>query len=161
MSKGNNDIDKSTLLEIIKEVIGSNSLCHIEILPSITPVDHPHAEQDAEESARKAGTPYFLTINLKDAILWRTFKIGKTPAREDRLKTYPTLHQIAPAEGGHDLSAQRQQSLDNSSTIYHNNSPFGGRGGIAGVLQFHSQADYRKGQSERGRGRVCQARKGW
>jgi len=80
MSKGNNDIDKSILLEIINEVIGSSSLCHIEILPSTTPVDHPQAVQDAAEAARKAGTPYFLTINLKDAILWCTFKKGKTPA---------------------------------------------------------------------------------
>lgn len=112
MSKGNNDIDKSTLSEIIKEVIGPISLWHIEILPSITPVDHPHAVQDAEESAREAETPHFLTINLKDAILWRTFKKGKTLAREDRLKTYPALHHIAPAGGGHDVSAQRQKSID-------------------------------------------------
>jgi len=89
--------DESILQEIINEVIGLTSLCHIKILPSTIPVDHPHPVQEAAESARKAGTPYFLTINLKDAILWRTFKKRKTPAREDRLKTYPTLHQIAPA----------------------------------------------------------------
>jgi hypothetical protein len=34
---------------------------------------------------------------MKDAILSRTFKKGRTPAREDRLETYLTLHQIAPA----------------------------------------------------------------
>ena len=97
MSNSNTNKDESILLEIIKEGIGLSSLCHIEILPSTTPVDHLHAVQEAAESARKAGRPYFLAINLKDAILWRTFKKGKTPSREDRLKTYPTLHQIAPA----------------------------------------------------------------
>lgn len=97
MSKANTDKDKSILSEIIKEVIGSHSICHIEILSSTTPVDHPQAVQGAAEAARKAGTPYFLTIHLKDAILWHTLKKGKAPAREDRLKTYRTLHQIAPA----------------------------------------------------------------
>jgi len=97
MSHGNNVKDKSILLEIIKEVIGSHSLCYLEILSSTAPVDHPQAVQDAAEAARKLGTPYFLTINLKDAILWRTFKKGKSPSREDQLKRYPTLHQIAPA----------------------------------------------------------------
>ena len=97
MSKSNTDKDKILISEIIQEVIGSHSLCHIEIFPSGTPVDHPQAVQDVVEAARKAAMPYFLTINLKDAILWRTFKKGKSPARDDRLKTYPTLHQIAPA----------------------------------------------------------------
>jgi len=92
----NYDKDKSILLEIIKEVIGSSSLCYIKILPSRSPVDHPHSVQEAAESARKAGTPYFLTINLRDAILWRTFKKGKCPSREVQVKRYPTLHQIAP-----------------------------------------------------------------
>ena len=91
------DKDRSILLEILIEIIGFSSLCHIEILPPTTPVDHPQAVQGTAEAARKAGTPYFLTINLKDAILWYTFKKGKPPAREGRLKTYPTLHQIAPA----------------------------------------------------------------
>ena len=53
--------------------------------------------EEAAEAARKGGKVYFLTINLKEAILWRTFKKGKPASREDRLKTYPTLHQIAPA----------------------------------------------------------------
>src|SRR3989337_1649564 len=97
MSKANTGEDRIILLEIIKEVIGSPSLCYIEILSSTIPVDHPHAVQGAAEAARKVGTVCFLTINLKDAILWRTFKKGKPPAREDRLRTYPTLHQIAPA----------------------------------------------------------------
>jgi hypothetical protein len=96
VSNSNSNKEKSILLEIIKDVIGSHSLCYIEIICSPTPVDHPQAVQNAAEAARKAGTPYFLTINPKDAILWRTFKKGKTPAREDRLKTYPTLHKIAP-----------------------------------------------------------------
>lgn len=97
MSKGNADKDKTLISEIIQEVVGSHLLCHIEIFPSSIPVDHPQAVEHAAEAARKARTAYFLTINLKDAILWRTFKKGKSPAREDRLKTYPTLHQIAPA----------------------------------------------------------------
>ncbi|MGQ9760246.1 MAG: hypothetical protein ACUVQ5_06770, partial [Candidatus Methanomethylicaceae archaeon] len=96
MSKANTD--KTILSEIIKEIIGSSTgkmpglPCYIEILSSSTPVDHPQAVQDAAEAALKAGAAYFLTINLKNAILWRTFKKGKPPVREDRLKTYPTLH---------------------------------------------------------------------
>jgi hypothetical protein len=97
MKKDNTDNDKSILLEVINEVIGSHSVCYIQILPSTTPVDHPQTVKDVAEAARKTGTPYFLTINLKDAILWHTFKKGKAPVREDRLKTYPTLRQIAPA----------------------------------------------------------------
>jgi type I restriction-modification system DNA methylase subunit len=124
MRSSNINKDESILLEIINEVIGSNSLCHIEILPSTTPVDHPHPVQEAAESARKAGRPYFLTINLKDAILWRTFKKGKTPSREDRLKTYPTLHQIAPAgviDETTKIAFRRraQEILDDLNTLHH------------------------------------------
>jgi len=97
MKKDNTDNDKSILLEIINEVISSQFVCYIQTLSSTTPVDHPQAVQDVAEAARKTGTPYFLTINLKDAMLWRTSEKGKTIAREDRLKTYPTLYQIAPA----------------------------------------------------------------
>ena len=106
MSKGNTDLpvrctqtgkDKIVISEIMREVIGASPLCYIEILSSDTPADHPQSVQGAAEAAHKAAMPYFLTINLKDAILWRTFKKGKSPSREDRLKTYPTLHQIAPA----------------------------------------------------------------
>jgi type I restriction-modification system DNA methylase subunit len=97
MSWGNTDEDKIILTEIIQQVISSLSLCHIEIFSSNTPVDHPQAVQSAAEAARKADKPYFLTINLKDAILWQTFKKGKPPAREDQIKIYPTLYQIVPA----------------------------------------------------------------
>ena len=124
MSNSNINKDESILLEILNEIICSSSLCHIEILPSTTPVDHPHPVQEAAESARKAGRPYFLTINLKDAILWRTFKKGKTPSREDRLKTYPTLHQIAPAgviDETTKIAFRRraQEILDDLNTLHH------------------------------------------
>ena len=93
----NSNKDKIKLSEIIKEIIGSSSLCHIEILASNTPVDHPQAVQNAAQVSRKAGTPYFLTINLRDAILWRTPKKGKPPGSEDQVRIYPTIYQIAQA----------------------------------------------------------------
>lgn len=87
--------EETALSKILKEVIGLTSLCHIEILPQSVPADHPQSVENAAEAARKTETAYFLTINLRDTILWRTFKKGKPPNREDRLKTYATLYQIA------------------------------------------------------------------
>ncbi|MCM8790052.1 MAG: hypothetical protein NC916_03440, partial [Candidatus Omnitrophica bacterium] len=93
----NDKTEETTLKEILTEVIGYQSLCHIEILPLSVPVFHPQAAEKAAEEARKVNATYFITINLKNAILWHTFEKGHTPSREDRLKTYPTLHKIAPA----------------------------------------------------------------
>lgn len=94
---GNEDKDKNILLAIVKEVIGTSDFCHIEILSLATPIDNPHTVESASEEARKAGAPYFVVINLKDAILWSTFKKGKSPSKEEQLKRYPTLYQVAPA----------------------------------------------------------------
>ena len=96
MEKENNEKEQHFLLQIVKDIIGSSPVCHIEILPLSTPTDYPQAIQNGAEAARKAGTPYFLTINLRDAILWCSFKKGKFPTVEDRLKVYPPLHQIVP-----------------------------------------------------------------
>jgi type I restriction-modification system DNA methylase subunit len=96
VDKNNSGKEQHFLLQIIKDVIGSSPLCHVEILPLSTPVDFPQAIQNGAEAARKAGKPYFLTINLRDAILWRSFKKGKSLTSEDRLKIYVTLHQIVP-----------------------------------------------------------------
>ncbi|MBW1998475.1 MAG: SAM-dependent DNA methyltransferase [Deltaproteobacteria bacterium] len=85
---------ETALGEIIKGVIGSHPICHVEIFPQSTPVDHPNLAKRVAKAARKAGKVYFLTINLNDAILWKTPTKAKAPARESRLKTYATLYQI-------------------------------------------------------------------
>lgn len=95
MGQGNEDRAQQLILELIHEVIGFEHLCYAKILPQSTPVDHPQVVEEAADESRQAGTPYFLTINLKDAILWRAVKKGKVPEPQDRIKTYPTLHSVS------------------------------------------------------------------
>ena len=67
MSKGgSNDKYTNILLEIMKEIIDFQSLCHIEILSQSTPVDHPQAVQDTAEVARSEDTVYFLIRSRKE-----------------------------------------------------------------------------------------------
>jgi hypothetical protein len=68
VDKDNNEKEQHFVLQIIKDVIGSSPLCHIEILPLSTPVDYPQAIQNAAEAPRKTGKPYFLNINLTDLL---------------------------------------------------------------------------------------------
>jgi sugar/nucleoside kinase (ribokinase family) len=68
VEKDNNQKEQHFLLQIIKDVIGSSPLCHIEIFPLSTPADYPQAIQSAAEAARSTGKSYFLTINLRDSI---------------------------------------------------------------------------------------------
>jgi len=68
--------------------------CLIEIFNPQIPPEHPLYLERTVDKARQINSPFFITWNLKDTILWRTPKKGISISREYRLKTYFTIQQI-------------------------------------------------------------------
>ena len=68
--------------------------CIIEIFNPQVPPEHPLYLEKTIDKARKINSPFFITWNLKDTILWRTPKKGISISREYRVKTYFTIQQI-------------------------------------------------------------------
>jgi len=68
--------------------------CLIEIFNPQIPPEHPLHLEKAIDKARQINSPFFITWNLKDTILWRTPKKGISISREYQLKTYFTIQQI-------------------------------------------------------------------
>ncbi|HEC67396.1 MAG TPA: SAM-dependent DNA methyltransferase [Candidatus Desulfofervidus auxilii] len=68
--------------------------CLIEIFNPQIPPEHPLYLERTVDKVRQINSPFFITWNLKDTILWRTPKKGISISREYRLKTYFTIQQI-------------------------------------------------------------------
>ncbi len=68
--------------------------CGWELKTPRTPVDNQDLLENAAQKARVMQVNYFVTWNMKEAVIWRTPEHGAEVAREHRLKTYPAIHQI-------------------------------------------------------------------
>jgi hypothetical protein len=65
-----------------------------ELKTPITPADDPDLLENAAEKARALKANYFVTWNMRDAVIWRTPHDGEKVSAECRFKTYPCLHRV-------------------------------------------------------------------
>jgi len=72
--------------------------CGWELKTPTTKADDPKLLKDASGKAQTMGAEYFVTWNMRDAIIWRTPKPGETVKAENREKQYPQLIDINGVE---------------------------------------------------------------
>jgi type I restriction enzyme M protein len=72
--------------------------CGWELKTPKTPVDDQELLENAAEKARAMHADYFVTWNMRDAVIWRTPQWTETVTRVHRLKTYSSMHQIDSPE---------------------------------------------------------------
>ncbi|WP_420264697.1 HsdM family class I SAM-dependent methyltransferase [Candidatus Magnetominusculus dajiuhuensis] len=72
----------------------SQGFCGWELKTPTTPVDNEELLKNAAGKARAMGAGYFVTCNMRDAVIWRT-PISEKVSKEHRYKTYPTIVQIS------------------------------------------------------------------
>ncbi len=82
--------------------------CGFELKTPETPVNDPETLEKAAEKARAMSADYFVTWNMRDSVIWRTPQPGEPVSREQRLKTYESIHQINMVE---DLWESYKQEL--------------------------------------------------
>ncbi len=68
--------------------------CGWELKTPATPVDDQELLNNAAEKARAMHADYFVTWNMRDAVIWRTPNWTEEVSRIHRLKTYPPISQI-------------------------------------------------------------------
>ncbi len=82
--------------------------CGWELKTPKTPADDKELLDNAAEKARAMGADYFVTWNMREAIIWRTPHKEETVSNENRAKTYPPLYPITKAD---DLWISPKQEL--------------------------------------------------
>jgi len=82
--------------------------CGWELKTPDTPVIDKTLLDDAAAKARAMNADYFVTWNMRDAIIWRTPNWVENVTNEHRLKTYPTIPSITEAN---DLWIGHKQKL--------------------------------------------------
>lgn len=73
----------------------NQGFCGWELKTPVTPVDDHELLNNAAEKARAMHADYFITWNMKDAVIWRTPQWTEEVTSVHRLKTYPSTHQIS------------------------------------------------------------------
>jgi len=68
--------------------------CGWELKTPTTPVDDQELLENAAEKARAMHADYFVTWNMREAVIWRTPQWMENVTRVHRLKTYSPIHQI-------------------------------------------------------------------
>ncbi len=82
--------------------------CGWELKTPVTPADDKTLLEDATRKARAMHADYFVTWNMRDAIIWRTPNLNEAVSHEHRLKTYPI---ISPVTEPNDLWVVSKQEL--------------------------------------------------
>lgn len=72
--------------------------CGWELKTPTTKVDDQKLLDDAVEKAHVMQASYFVTWNMRDAIIWQTPKLGEIVKAEHRIKQYPPLYAISNAD---------------------------------------------------------------
>ena len=84
------------------------SSCGWELKMPDTPADDKTLLENAAKKARAMKADYFVTWNMRDAIIWRTPNWIEKVSHEHRLKTYPS---ILPVTEANDLWVASKQEL--------------------------------------------------
>lgn len=98
--------------------------CGWELKTPVTPVDDHELLNNAAEKARAMHADYFVTWNMRDAVIWRTPHWTEEVSRVHRLKTYPPIHQISSPDDlwvgfkQELLKARAKEILNDLSTLY-------------------------------------------
>ncbi|MBI3753161.1 MAG: N-6 DNA methylase, partial [Deltaproteobacteria bacterium] len=82
--------------------------CGWELKTPTTPVDDKALLEDAANKARAMNADYFVTWNMRNAVIWRTPNWIEKTSHEHRLKTYPA---ILPVTEVNDLWVASKQEL--------------------------------------------------
>lgn len=72
--------------------------CGWELKPPSIPADDPALLENAAGKARAMGADYFITWNMRNAILWRTPQDNTQVTAEDRVREYSPIYQISKPE---------------------------------------------------------------
>jgi len=72
--------------------------CGWELKTPVTPVDDPKLLEEASEKAQAMKADYFVTWNMRDAVLWRTPAVGAKVTQEYRSYNYPSLDSVRTIE---------------------------------------------------------------
>lgn len=95
-----------------------------ELKTPVTPVDDKELLDDAAQKARAMHADYFVTWNMRDAVIWRTPHWTEEVSRVHRLKTYPPIHQISSPDDlwvgfkQELLKSRAKEILNDLSTLY-------------------------------------------
>ena len=65
-----------------------------ELKTPATSVEDPVLLENAADKARTMGAAYFVTWNMRDAIIWKTPEAGNKVKAQDSCRRYPSLYQI-------------------------------------------------------------------
>ncbi|MCK4223921.1 MAG: SAM-dependent DNA methyltransferase [candidate division Zixibacteria bacterium] len=72
--------------------------CGWELKTPRTPVDDPKLLEEASEKAQAMHADYFVTWNMRDAIIWRTPATGTKVTQEYRSHAYPSIDSVTTPE---------------------------------------------------------------
>ncbi|HHT9120556.1 MAG TPA: HsdM family class I SAM-dependent methyltransferase [Candidatus Hypogeohydataceae bacterium YC41] len=72
--------------------------CGWELKTPETPSDEPKLLQEAAEKARAMEANYFVTWNMRDAVIWRTPREGAEVTREHKAYSYNPIYQVSCAD---------------------------------------------------------------
>jgi type I restriction-modification system DNA methylase subunit len=72
--------------------------CGWELKTPVTPVDDPELLEKASEKAQAMHADYFVTWNMRDAIIWRTPATGTKVTQEYRSYPYPSTDSVTTPE---------------------------------------------------------------
>ena len=102
----------------------TQGFCGWELKTPITSVDDQELVNNAAEKARAMHADYFVTWNMRDAVIWRTPLWTEEVSRVHRLKTYPSIYQVSNPDDlwvgfkQELLRAKAKEILNDLSTLY-------------------------------------------
>ncbi len=99
--------------------------CGWELKTPSTAVDDSELLENAAEKAQAMNANYFVTWNMRDAVIWRTPLPGEKVTAQDRFKSYSSLYHINVPDdlwvepNKIALKNRAKEVLDDLKTLYH------------------------------------------